>query len=428
MDKKYRVDKINSYNGWDPLKQVILGNIYKPEFFEDLPDPRTRDLMQQLLYETHEDLDNIQKTMEDLGVDVVRTPSNATQISGIENLVDFGGQVPEHGTVMEWWEHEKECGRKINGIPKPCLSPRDMFITMGDKLLYTSGYIGSPTDIKGVLPLSVDLISPDVMDMRLAKPDDGTNMQKWFSTRGPFKLSDEYMKEYGFALEWNDPSNPKPPGISRNHKYWQYLKSTHAFWAPTVTRCGDRLIVDNKDVKNLSNVMEEMYPQFKTPNVAIGGHNDGSFNLPKPGLAICAPWVEPERFKDTLPGWDILRIQDPTTMQSDWGPWEHQKHLAQGRYWTPDMADNPEFANYVDNWLSEWVGLSEETVFEVNMLSVNESTILSLNYQKEVHNKLQKHGIEPVYCRFRHRNFWDAGLHCLTVDTVREGGMQNYFE
>ena len=66
MDKKYRIDKINSYNGWDPLKQVILGNIYKPEFFEDLPDPRTRDLMQQLLYETHEDLDNIQKTMEDL--------------------------------------------------------------------------------------------------------------------------------------------------------------------------------------------------------------------------------------------------------------------------------------------------------------------------------------------------------------------------
>ena len=105
MDKKYRIDKINSYNGWDPLKQVILGNIYKPEFFEDLPDPRTRDLMQQLLYETHEDLDNIQKTMEDLGVDVVRTPSNATMVS---NLTTIGnGEIPEHTTVMEWWESEK---------------------------------------------------------------------------------------------------------------------------------------------------------------------------------------------------------------------------------------------------------------------------------------------------------------------------------
>lgn len=427
MDKKYRIDKINSYNGWDPLKQVILGNIYKPEFFEDLPDPRTRDLMQQLLYETHEDLDNIQKTMEDLGVDVVRTPSNATMVS---NLTTIGnGEIPEHTTVMEWWESEKDTGKKLNGIPKPCLAPRDMFITMGDKLLYTCGYIGMPADLRHILPLSEDLISPDVMDMRLGKQDDTMTMQEWTSRRGPFKLSDDYMKEQGFDLAFNDPKNDerfsKEP---KYHKYWQYLKSTHAFWAPTVTRCGDRLIVDNYDVKNLSNVMEEMYPQFKSPNVAIGGHNDGTFNLPKPGLAICAPWMPDEAFKNTLPGWDILRIQDPETITSDWGPWSHQKQLTQGRWWTPDMAENPEFANYVDSWLSDWVGLSEETVFEVNMLSVNESTILSLNYQKEVHDKLLKHGIEPIYCRFRHRNFWDAGLHCLTVDTVREGGMQNYFE
>ena len=427
MDKKYRIDKINSYNGWDPLKQVILGNIYKPEFFEDLPDPRTRDLMQQLLYETHEDLDNIQKTMEDLGVDVVRTPSNATMVSNLSTIGN--GEIPEHTTVMEWWESEKDTGKKLNGIPKPCLAPRDMFITMGDKLLYTCGYIGMPADLRHILPLSEDLISPDIMDMRLGKQDDTMTMQEWTSRRGPFKLSDDYMKEQGFDLAFNDPKNDerfsKEP---KYHKYWQYLKSTHAFWAPTVTRCGDRLIVDNYDVKNLSNVMEEMYPQFKSPNVAIGGHNDGTFNLPKPGLAICAPWMPDEAFKNTLPGWDILRIQDPETITSDWGPWSHQKELTQGRWWTPDMAENPEFANYVDSWLSDWVGLSEETVFEVNMLSVNESTILSLNYQKEVHDKLLKHGIEPIYCRFRHRNFWDAGLHCLTVDTVREGGMQNYFE
>ncbi len=427
MDKKYRIDKINSYNGWDPLKQVILGNIYKPEFFEDLPDPRTRDLMQQLLYETHEDLDNIQKTMEDLGVDVVRTPSNATMVSNLSTIGN--GEIPEHTTVMEWWESEKDTGKKLNGIPKPCLAPRDMFITMGDKLLYTCGYIGMPADLRHILPLSEDLISPDIMDMRLGKQDDTMTMQEWTSRRGPFKLSDDYMKEQGFDLAFNDPKNDerfsKEP---KYHKYWQYLKSTHAFWAPTVTRCGDRLIVDNYDVKNLSNVIEEMYPQFKSPNVAIGGHNDGTFNLPKPGLAICAPWMPDEAFKNTLPGWDILRIQDPETITSDWGPWSHQKELTQGRWWTPDMAENPEFANYVDSWLSDWVGLSEETVFEVNMLSVNESTILSLNYQKEVHDKLLKHGIEPIYCRFRHRNFWDAGLHCLTVDTVREGGMQNYFE
>lgn len=26
--KKYKVNKVNAYNGWDPLKQVVLGNVF----------------------------------------------------------------------------------------------------------------------------------------------------------------------------------------------------------------------------------------------------------------------------------------------------------------------------------------------------------------------------------------------------------------
>ena len=72
--KKFQVNKVNAYNGWDPLKQVILGSAYTPDFFEDVKDTKLRDLLQKLLYETQEDLDNIQKTLENLGVEVVRMP------------------------------------------------------------------------------------------------------------------------------------------------------------------------------------------------------------------------------------------------------------------------------------------------------------------------------------------------------------------
>jgi hypothetical protein len=135
----------------------------------------------------------------------------------------------------------------------------------------------------------------------------------------------------------------------------------------------------------------------------------------------------PEDFKHTLPGWDVLRIEHPNQTKSDFGSWADEKHITQGRWWTPEAKSNPELVDFVDNWLTNWVGYAEESIFEVNMLSVNPETILSLNYQPEVHNALKKHGIEPIYCRFRHRNFWDGGLHCLTVDTVREGGIQSYF-
>ena len=32
---------------------------------------------------------------------------------------------------------------------------------------------------------------------------------------------------------------------------------------------------------------------------------------------------------------------------------------------------------------------------------------------------LKKHNVEPVYIPWRHRYFWDGGLHCITLDLKR---------
>jgi glycine amidinotransferase len=69
----------------------------------------------------------------------------------------------------------------------------------------------------------------------------------------------------------------------------------------------------------------------------------------------------------------------------------------------------------------------EETVFDVNMLSISEELVLVNNYNREVFDFLKKHSIEPIVCPLRHRYFWDGGIHCLTLDLVREGNRENYF-
>ena len=412
----YRINKINSYNGWDPLKQVMLGNVFEPEFFEDLPDTKMRDLLQQLLYETHEDLDGIQKTLEDMGVDVVRTPANATMLA---DLSDGLPAQSEFTSVMDWVEGTGGANVKFQGggIPKPCLSPRDFFIAMGDKLLYTNGFHQSSQ----LTDNGQKLINPDVLDMRLK----GKN-EKF----GRFLPSQIHMEENGLPVEWLswDAKTRKEMETASGMNLRKFKSLTQMCWAPTVTRAGDTMVVDSHDISNLPRVINDLYPQFKIPHVAVGGHNDGTFCTPKPGLVVCAPWIDKASFKKTFPGWDVMKIENPGIMTSDWGNWNNDKATTQGKWWHPQSTSNPEFSNFVETWMNKWVGFSEETVFEVNMLSVNESTILSMNYQKEVNAKLKQHNIEPVYCRFRHRNFWDAGLHCLTVDTVREGGMQNYFE
>ena len=64
----------------------------------------------------------------------------------------------------------------------------------------------------------------------------------------------------------------------------EILRYTWSYWAPMITRVGDTFIIDNFETENLSDYILENYPVYKKANVAIGGHNDGSFNLPKPGL------------------------------------------------------------------------------------------------------------------------------------------------
>ncbi len=397
--KEYKVNKANAYNGWDPLKQVILGNVFEPEFFEDIADHKLRDLMQQILYETHEDLDNIQKTLEDLDVEVIRMPAN--------NVSPLGTRRGEYTNFNEFAaiEHAHHDGR-LKIIPKPCLMPRDDFITLGDKILYTDHMWNDDIDYTN------EIFNPEVLDLVFEDSWKKAQKQRW-KPSGPLKPTGKtsaFVNDSGIMKEWG-------------------------FWAPAVHRVGNRLIVDQEDWSNLAEFLLDRYPQFISANIAVGGHTDGSMNLPRPGLIVCGDWLDADTFKDTLPGWEVVQIKHPKIMTGGEGlhdrsellDWGQEKSLTKGRWWHPEAKSNPDLVKFVDMWCNDWVGKAEETLFEVNMLAVNPEVSLSLNYQFEVHNALANHGVEAIYCRFRHRNFWDGGLHCLTLDTYREGGMQDYF-
>ena len=376
--KKYKVNKVNAYNGWDPLKQVVLGNVFDTEIFENIGDHKLRDLLQQILYETYEDLMGIKKTLEDLGVEVIQPPRNALNyFKDNDNVFDLDSKMSG-----------------MTGLPRPCITPRDDFLTLGNKLLATTVGMGD----------SGKMFNPKCIDMY-------------------------FQEQWNLYQDGKIPHGPlKPTGVGLTEKLGP-IESTFNFWAPAVHRVGNKLIVDQEDWSNIDEILLERYPEFTSANVTVGGHTDGSMNLPKPGLVICAPWMGPDDFKDTLPGWDVLRIEHPNYMQGEnFENWFEDKKITKGKWWTPEAKSNPELVKFVEDWLTNWVGFAEESVFEVNMLSVSEEVILSMNYQPEVHNALKKHGIEPIYCRFRHRNFWDGGLHCLTLDTVREGGIQDYFK
>jgi glycine amidinotransferase len=83
--------------------------------------------------------------------------------------------------------------------------------------------------------------------------------------------------------------------------------------------------------------------------------------------------------------------------------------------------------NVVEQWLGHWTGYVEETVFDVNMLIIDPKNVMVFNYNKLVFDTLDRYGITPHIVPFRHRFFWDGGIHCVTLDLHREGVMQDYF-
>ena len=398
--------KVNSWTHWQPLKQVVLGNVYSPKFFEDVRDTKLRDSLQRVVHETKEDLDGIKKTLEDLGVEVIQVSDRWADSLGLNPYKTFG----------EFLEISKN-SETYTALPKPLIAPRDSYISMGDDLLITCNY-NPQMVIDGKHPL-------DMFDTNMSLVND---MWKNIDNKlGPFKFKGDNDNELWKEQEYFDLNMKHNPVDFRNYVY-----ETWSYDAPYITRIGDTILIDHKPH---CNGFKEWYNKIKPDNkfkfklVDIGGHNDGSMCLPRPGLVIGAPWMEKGFFKETLPGWDQLIIEHPNNFEQQY-PKEYEKfkkNLRSNLNWYVDNEkNNKPFTEFVNKYLKDWVGYMEESVFEVNMLSVDENTILSLNYQKEVHDKLKSVGIEPIYTRFRHRHFWDSGLHCLTLDTYREGGCETY--
>lgn len=201
---------------------------------------------------------------------------------------------------------------------------------------------------------------------------------------------------------------------------WYYEdieKSPMPFDAPLVTVVGKHLIVDCREHPWLANYIQKRFPDRTVIPVFIGGHNDAVFCPVKPGLIVST--YHHNNYLNTFPGWEVKFIEDQS-----WNAipgWRRYKHANVDKWWIPDKDNNPEFANFVDTWLGQWVGYVKETVFDVNMLQINDQVVLVNNYNKDMFDFFKAKNIEPVITPFRHRFFWDGGIHCITGDTYRQG-------
>ena len=286
-------------------------------------------------------------------------------------LKDFGCEVlqapTEYNRIDTWKDHEN------GAIARSSLQPRDFQLVVGDKCAI------SYLDNMGIIDTLKNYNAKDLL------------------------IDPQAMK----AIM----GNPDP-----NHALWG---------APSCTVVGNRIYIDNQEFtpENIK-WFKSKFPDFEYVEVSIGGHNDACFTTLKPGAILSLHDIQ--TYEETFPGWDVCYLPDQSW--SKVAEWQIIKNKNQGKWWVPGEEHNDEFINFVNTWLSDWVGYVEETVFDVNCLVLDEHHVCVSNDKNEIVNAfLKKHKMEPIHIPWRHRYFWDGGLHCITLDLKREGKKENYF-
>ncbi|RNH93499.1 inosamine-phosphate amidinotransferase 1 [Micromonospora aurantiaca] len=114
------------------------------------------------------------------------------------------------------------------------------------------------------------------------------------------------------------------------------------------------------------------------------------------------------------PGLMLLRSPQylpflPKTMQS----WE-------AIYPPPTVEPEPDYRDF------GFVVPTASRYIDINVLSIDETTVVVNTHYPELIQLLEQRGLTVVPVRHRHRRLFGGGFHCFTLDTVRDGGCEDY--
>ena len=182
------------------------------------------------------------------------------------------------------------------------------------------------------------------------------------------------------------------------------------------------LIINKINEKSFLKKWSKLFPNHRVHGVDIPGHGDGAMHPVKEGLIIATR--DENFYKDFYPNWEIV------TVESGWNKMKgflQMKNKNRGRWWIKGEENNQDLIDYIDKWLDHWVIYAEESVFDVNVLPIDEQNCIVNGYNKKIFDAFDRHGVTPHVVNFRHRYFWDGGLHCITSDIHREGKMKTFW-
>lgn len=375
---------------WDPLQTCVVGRTLPPEYYAWIKLPHVRSLFERMAIETETGSQLLTNKLQELGVQVIRPNVN-----------------------LQYPTHEKN-------VFGPPLQPRNHMMMIGDKFYYQNWstqywkkYYNTIADASWDRYNSVHDFLAHAPAAHVTEAYD------------QFNLADEMC----FLTHFDDTYGDILDLIKQQGN--QTID-----WAMSdggaLTRIGQDLYFgtseQNRDVEQLQAVYDKEFPDYRNHMIDSVGHTDGTFCAVCPGLIVAHD--DPNCVIDYaryFPGWEVIYVKDTNLMAANQKKYKEFFKKTKSRWWIPGHEQDQELIATVEASFGSWIGSSGESIFDLNMLVVDEKNVISSVQNTQLIATLEKYGITVHVLDIPHTYFWDGGVHCMTLDLDRRGQKQNYF-
>ena len=382
------------YQHWDPLKTCIVGRTYPPEFYSWIKDVGTRTRFETLAQETEEDYQNLILLLSSkFGVNIVR---------------------PEFPDDMQ--------SLYINGKwVQPPTAPRDYFLMIHDKFwiptVPNASHAWSVFYRQNKESWWPEFVRP--RDFYDSLPEFRNVVEKRFAE---FCAVDQQHLDAKLSFYTHIVDQIKASGTEICNTKLDFINGCfvsrigHDLYFATQTYHDDRAA--------LLQQVNQLFPDTRNRVVNAGGHGDAVYCPVTPGLIISLNDVP--TYADTFPDWEVVYL--PPSNYAHMREFEWSMKRNKGRWFMPGFEQDNNLIHMVDHYFDEWVGEVHETVFDVNILVVDPKNIVVSAHNDIVERACARYGITVHVSPFRHKYFWDCGIHCVTNDLDRTGSCGKFLD
>ena len=392
--------KINSHNEWDTLKEVILGSADKQSAvltwksgsktheknFEKAKKLSKEAYPKWLLDEVNEDLNSVKEIFEKKGIKVYRP-----------KVYDINAV---YSSPYGW----SSTGNNIYNI-------RDLHLIVGNNV------------IESASPLKERYFEATALYEVWYKYFNEGGF-RWLVSPKP-KLEDNvlmpYFRDEKKRVLTKEDEEYKRLTKGRVEKLHKLTEREILFEAANTVRMGKDILYlvsssGNKiGAKWLQAILGEDYKVHTTEDIYRSSHIDSTILCLRPGLVLLnSTRVNEKNCPKIFDKWDKIWFTDVAPMTES--EMNYQRDYRDKIHF---QLKELGFDTNLQLLGSPWVGM--------NVLSLDKENLLIDKRQTKLIKVLEKYKINPIPITLRHCYTHGGGIHCATLDTVRESKLESYF-